>query len=673
MTQLPDGLSVLIPERGRPDLLAHTLEHLRAARQQLDAASETTVLVNGSSPTEYVALQRRFQEVQFVFERKALGYGAAMERLVESACHAWVYLLNSDMVLDRDALSQVWRWRDARVFAVASQIFFADKNRRREETGWCVPVVNDKAKIELHDRLPMPDQQVRASLYAGGGSSLMQTRFLQSFMKNTRAYAPFYFEDADWGMQAWATGLDVLFCPQSIAIHHHRATISRYYSAPQIARIVERNLSLWRLRYADRFRSASRKRTAFDRTISAVNWLRPATQRVRTLLQSQANSAPDWASISDKRYLHAPMWRAGKLRALVVSPFSVLPPTHGGARRILELCRATAHAVDWTLLSDEGVGAQALAKEDVSVFRQWHSVRGRPPDGANAMTRLEAHAHAGFQSELRRLLVNCAPQVVCLEHYESLGLLDAIPHTVPVVLSLHDGGARLPSDVKHWVRQRVMRAKALVVPGVLDLAEFAQSGGHMVPNGVRVVPGMGASPPDGMVLLVAPLRYEANQRAVVDFLKMCWPKISSAAPLLRLRILAGENGEPYWQMLHLQDNPRIEVVTEFSDPSAHYQACSMAINPQTDIEGSSLKLLEALGHGRMVISTQDGARGFDALETSALVRVGSVADMVEPILRYWTDLGARRRAEAAGPAAVQPWCWEVVGEKWLGLLKECVS
>jgi GT2 family glycosyltransferase len=670
---LPEGLSVLVPERGRADLLAITLLHLRIAREELDAQCEALVLVNGSCATDYAGLQDQYPDVDFLFEAKPLGYGAAIEQMVRHARFAWVYLLNSDMSLNPDALAHVWRWRGERVFAVASQIFFADPTRRREETGWCVPAINKTAQVELHDRLPIPDDQVRGTLYAGGGSSLMQKALLQRFMKNTSAYAPFYFEDADWGMQAWASGFDVLFCPQSIGVHFHRGTISRYYKAAQIDAIVQRNLRLWRLRYGDRFHRSSFRRTVFDRTVSALNWLRPSTKRVRKLLQLNSTTAPDWPSIPDKLYFHAPPWRDGKIRALVVSPFSVLPPTHGGARRVLELCRSTAHAVDWILLTDEGPCVGPIATDHTSMFRQWHSVRGRPADGDSAITRLDAHAHAAFKAELRRVLTHCNVQLVCLEHYESLGLLDAIPTGIPVVVTLHDGGANLPPPVRQWIGHHLKRVRAVVVPSVLDHSEFTQQCGHVVPNGVAIQPAPGPSPLEGVLLLVAPLRYEANQRAVRDFMRECWPRISNAAPGLRLRFLAGEDGHQRCQELGLPRDDAIEVVAEFSDPLAHYQACCMAINPQTRIEGSSLKLLEALGHGRMVISTRDGARGFELLNTPALVRVAQVSDMVDPILQYWSDWDARQRAEQLGPMAVNAWRWEAIGAQWLQVLTSCVQ
>jgi GT2 family glycosyltransferase len=667
-----DGLSILIPERGRADLLFLSLTALRAALLQLDASCETIVLVNGAGRSDYAELETQFPEVDFRFERKPLGFGGAVERLAAAARHDWVYLLNSDMCLAPQALAAVWPWRDPKVFAVGSQIFFADATRRREETGWCVPVRNARNRIELHDRVPDLDQQVRGSIYAGGGSSLMQTALLRRFIRNTGAYAPFYFEDADWGMQAWACGYDVLFCPRSIAVHHHRATIAHFYGAAQIARIVDRNLNLWRLRYAECFQPSRLRRKILDAICAPIDFLRPSTRRVRKLLRDQLACAPDWPGIPEKRYLHASRWRAGKLRALVVSPFSVLPPAHGGARRILELCRATADDIDWVLLNDEGASSQPVAPEDLAVFRQWHSVRGRPEDGPSPMTRIAAHAHPAFKAELARLLANCQPQLVCLEHYESLGLLDVIPEHFPVVLSLHDGGSQLTGEVKRWVRQHTRRVIAIAVPAVLDLDEFARPKGQLIANGVRIPEAHSASSASGPLLFVAPMRYAANRRALADFMRLCWAQLCAARPSLRLRILAGEAGMAYCRELVLSADARVEVVAEYVDPVPHYSECCLAINPQTGIEGSSLKLIEALGHRRMVISTLDGARGFDAIESAALVRVGDVAGMTEPILKFLADTDARHRAEAAGPTAAQPWRWDAIGEQWLRLLRQSV-
>ena len=123
---------VVIPERGRPDLLTGTLDALRNALDPVDAPYRVRVLVNGAPAAAYEHLRETCSWVEWSFASRALGFHGAITRLVGETNEPWVYLLNSDMRLAPDALSVVLRLRSPDVFAVASRIDLADPDRRRE-------------------------------------------------------------------------------------------------------------------------------------------------------------------------------------------------------------------------------------------------------------------------------------------------------------------------------------------------------------------------------------------------------------------------------------------------------------------------------------------------------------------------------------------------------------
>jgi len=121
------------------------------------------------------------------------------------------------MVLDPAALREVAKWRSPSVFAIASQIYFQDSTRRREETG--LTAIRDVGGLlEILDVAPDDDYRfaltsmpVAAVLCSGAGC-------LRSFIDRTKGYAPFYWEDVEWGVLAWRNGFEVLFCPQSQSV-----------------------------------------------------------------------------------------------------------------------------------------------------------------------------------------------------------------------------------------------------------------------------------------------------------------------------------------------------------------------------------------------------------------------------------------------------------------------
>jgi GT2 family glycosyltransferase len=241
------GISILIPERGTPARLAACLESVEKASASITEPVTVVVVVNGSDPRDYRQLVARHPGVQWHFEPRPLGFVGAIARGLPLLAHDWVYLLNSDMTLEPDTLTSASALRDARTFAIASQIFFADPARRREETGWTDYRV-DRRVTQHFDRTP-EGEAVRGHLYAGGGASLFRTALLRRYSARTGSYAPFYFEDADWGVQAALDGYAVKFCPASRVRHAHRATIAQFYDAAEVARIVRRNQLLFEARH----------------------------------------------------------------------------------------------------------------------------------------------------------------------------------------------------------------------------------------------------------------------------------------------------------------------------------------------------------------------------------------------------------------------------------------
>jgi glycosyltransferase involved in cell wall biosynthesis len=101
----------------------------------------------------------------------------------------------------------------------------------------------------------------------------------------------------------------------------------------------------------------------------------------------------------------------------------------------------------------------------------------------------------------------------------------------------------------------------------------------------------------------------------------------------------------------------VELIDGIVDPSPHYAEAVLALNPQVATEGSALKIAEALAHGRVMVSTVDGARGYEALLTDGLVRVPDVASMAAAIESCLVDPARRHASEAAGRIAIAPWSW----------------
>jgi MoaA/NifB/PqqE/SkfB family radical SAM enzyme/GT2 family glycosyltransferase len=238
------GVSVVVPARDTPDLLGPTLEAAEAARRRLDEPSELVVVLSGTAGRG--DWPRRFPGVRWVHSVAPLDFVAAVTEGLRHTRHPWVYLLNSDMQLEPGALAALLPLRRGDTFAVGSRIRMEDASLR--ETNWTDLRLPAGGAVELVERDPSALGGPRGCLYVGGGSGLFRHARLQKMIGRSRAYAPFYWEDVEWGALAWRSGYQCLFCPGSEAVHRHRQTIGRFYSAKEVDRVFERNRLLFHLR-----------------------------------------------------------------------------------------------------------------------------------------------------------------------------------------------------------------------------------------------------------------------------------------------------------------------------------------------------------------------------------------------------------------------------------------
>ena len=231
-------------------MLTACLQALELALEGIEEPKECVVVVNGSEREEYRGVAERFRWVDFQFHEAALPFSRAVESGLAAVKHEWVYLLNSDMLVEKDTLREGLQRRAPDIFAIGSQIFLQDPRRRRVETNLTELRVTN-GLVDTWDVAPGDPAAVQECVYAGGGSSLFQTALLRQFVKHSGAYDPFYWEDVEWGVAARRLGFRTLFCGSSHVWHGYRKTVERYYSGSEIQRIFERNRTVFQLRNPD--------------------------------------------------------------------------------------------------------------------------------------------------------------------------------------------------------------------------------------------------------------------------------------------------------------------------------------------------------------------------------------------------------------------------------------
>ena len=673
------GISIVIPERGTPDLLVRTIEAALEAADRLTEEFELVVVINGAPLSAYAQLQQRFPQARWLHSEHPLGFSGAAARGIDAARFDWVYLLNSDMVLAPEALAKLMPWRAAHVFAIASQIFFTDANRRREETGWTGFRVQDGV-FEIFDVLPEDATMVRGHLYAGGGASLFRREILLRFLSRSHPYNPVYWEDVEWGVRAWQAGYEVLFCPTSHATHVHRATVSRVFSQGELKRIVRRNQLLFSLRNG-------LPRNWRLRQGPLGGWDRATQQELTSIRQASSLMAAWWmrarapARSVDLEHVHRKFYLkpiqplSGRRIVLVVSPFAVYPPGHGGARRIANLLHHLAEEFDIVLLSDEEPLYDAAQMGKVSGPICIQLTGGRPADDPSAprrIARIRSHCHTRIRAEAQRLAESYGAHLVQIEYIELAGLVENRVNHVPCVITLHDV---LLSDSRQTAEDRyeaglIAKYDAAIVCSPEDAALVRHKRLALVPNSTtrpgRYIPSRGSR----KLLFAGPFRYEPNLAGILRFLEAVYPALRREIAGAELLVLGGRNAGAIARQYAGFDQPGVCVVDHVDDVSSWLEACALTVNPVSGVRGSSIKLLESIAFGRVCVSTEQGARGFRDLRCNALVVVPQVEDFLSPLRDLLLDEERRLFLEKPDEQILESVSWERAGRIQADLYRE---
>jgi GT2 family glycosyltransferase/MoaA/NifB/PqqE/SkfB family radical SAM enzyme len=669
------GLSIIVSERASPELLAGCLEPAQRAARAAGEPFELIVVVNGAPLAQYADLRTRYPNVRWLHATEPLSFGTAVRRGLRAARYDGVYLLNNDMVVNDGTFAALLSWRGRNVFAIASQIVAADPAKRRAETGW-TDVTLENGRVESVDVEPEPDGAVRGHVYASGGSALYRRQYLQQLHNRADPYTPLCWQDAEWGIRAWREGYEVLFCPQSTAFRRRPSTIARFFAPADLDRIVARNATQFLLRNmlheiaTPAFLQGARDRARCpDLTLRELTSVRNSLALIGA--QWQAGRAPSSdAPLRDLRRKYYPTpfpATAGKPCLLLVSPYAIYPPAHGGAIRIAELVRTLSTQYRVVLLSDE---LPLYTPSSIPYFAGLHAVHltmGRTAESRERIPRIARHCHSRLRAELRRLIASYRPDVVQIEFVELAALIEERRDRVPWFITHHDVlfSPGEPTDEDRFESALIERYDGAIVCSPEDAA-LMRMPVDVVPNGTRMaevpyVPSRGNT----TILFAGPFRYAPNFDGIRSFLEIVYPSLKRTIPALQLLVLGGHDAPAIAKDIPCFGQPGVEVAGYTPDVVTHLQRCALTINPLDGMRGSSIKLIESVAAGRVCVSTANGARGFRSVESRALVVVDRVEDFGPPLERLLLDEAYRIALEEPSPQLREATSWAASARRQL--------
>ena len=170
------------------------------------------------------------------------------------------------------------------------------------------------------------------------------------------------------------------------------------------------------------------------------------------------------------------------------------------------------------------------------------------------------------------------------------------------------------------------------------------------------------------ILFVGNFAYEPNIDAALYFSRDIFPLIVRHVPNVKL-FLVGNAPPP--EIYSLMSNKQIEVTGGVASVIPFYKRADVVVCPLRIGGGVKVKVLEALGFGKAIVSTSIGAQGLDLSSHTAVVVSDEVTDFAEKVIRLLVHEESRRiqEQEAATYARTLP-SWDQVSEGFVRLYQE---
>ena len=232
---MPD-LTVIIPNFNGKQFLKECFDSLK----EQNCSFEVIIIDNGSVDGSADFIASNYPEFSLIRNKKNLGFAVAANQGIKSSNTDYILLLNNDVVLDKNCISNLLECikEDENLFAVASKMIqyhnrtlIDDAGDEYTILGWTKKVGNGKS-TELY-------QSAREIFSACAGAALYRRSVFDEigyFDENFFAY----MEDVDIGYRARIYGYKSLYCPRAIVYHIGSGTSGSRYNAFKI-RLAARN------------------------------------------------------------------------------------------------------------------------------------------------------------------------------------------------------------------------------------------------------------------------------------------------------------------------------------------------------------------------------------------------------------------------------------------------
>jgi len=142
-----------------------------------------------------------------------------------------------------------------------------------------------------------------------------------------------------------------------------------------------------------------------------------------------------------------------------------------------------------------------------------------------------------------------------------------------------------------------------------------------------------------------------NMQGVQWFFSEVWPKIRGRLPDAELWLAGGVSEE-------CESAPGVRILGKIPRLEDFYRDCAVVINPARSGTGLKIKTIEAMAHGRPVVTTSVGAMGLDAFRGRGMVVCDTAEEFAKEATGLLADLPQARLLGEAALRQAQQYCAE---------------
>ncbi len=231
------SVSVIIPNFNGRKFLKTCID---SVKKQNYSSYEVIIVDNGSSDGSVQYIHENYPELILIQNKKNLGFAAAVNQGIKSSSSKYVFLLNNDVELEVDSISNLIKCieKDENIFAVSSKMICYNDRGKMDDAGDEYTILGWTRKVGDGKS---PDLYVteRETFSACAGAALYRKSILSEigyFDENFFAY----LEDVDLSYRARIRGYKCVYCPDAVVYHFGSGTSGSRYNEFKI-RLAARN------------------------------------------------------------------------------------------------------------------------------------------------------------------------------------------------------------------------------------------------------------------------------------------------------------------------------------------------------------------------------------------------------------------------------------------------